>query len=379
MANLNARFPIASAVVLLVSACATAPEAPPKFDASSSLESQVDTFVYADKATRKRMKSVNTLALTGCNVLFATRTGASASTGSGMFGETGNTIRSEARVSQIYTLEGLTDADMQVMADRICADAEKSLARAGYAVKPHAEFRGHPEQVALAASGRAAPLKHSVGSGGTKQEYRVFTRTGETVHGAAYLGTAGGLAQAFKSAGGNSSWNHETRLMQELGADSVQIDVMVDFATVESSGNASATQIANTNRASVSGDARLSISGQMRIVPLADLDCWERFGKKECGPMYDMAKVTSQLGLSHDEPFYDSLVDATTTGDKVASGVTKALSALAMIGGLGGTSSSEVTRYTVTVNPDTYGRVASAATVSFLDMAVLAAKREGNR
>ena len=231
----------------------------------------------------------------------------------------------------------------------------------------------------LTASGREAPLKHSVGSGGTKQEYRVFTRSGETVNGAAYLGTAGGLAQAFKSAGGTSSWNHETRLMQALNVDAVQLDVMVDFASVESSGNAEAMQIANTNRASVSGDARLSISGQMRIVPRAELKCWERFGKNECGPMHDMAKVTSRLGLSHDEPFYDSLVDSTTTGDKVAAGFTKALSTLAMLGGVGGSSSTEVTRYTITVNPDTYGRVAGAATTSFVDMAVLAAKREGSK
>lgn len=160
----------------------------------------------------------------------------------------------------------------------------------------------------------------------------MFARSGETVNGAAYLGTAGGLAQAFKSAGGTSSWNHETRLMQALNVDAVQLDVMVDFASVASSGNAEATQIANTNRASVSGDARLSISGQMRIVPRAELKCWERFGKNECGPMHDMAKVTSRLGLSHDEPFYDSLVDSTTTGDKVAAGFTKALSTLAMLG-----------------------------------------------
>lgn len=379
MAVSSVRLSVSGAMVLLVTACASSPEAPPRFDVAASLESQIDTFVYADKATRKRMKSVNTLALTGCNVLFATRTRASASTGSGMFGEVGNTVRSEAKISQIYTLEGLTDADMQAMADGICADAETRLLRAGYAVKPYAEFRSHPEQVALAASGRAAPLNHSVGSGGTKQEYRVFTRAGETVHGAAYLGTAGGLAQAFKSAGGTSSWNHEARLMQDLGADSVQIDVMVDFATVESSGHAQATQVRNTNRASVSGDARLSISGQLRIVPLADLKCWERFGKKECGQIQDMAKVTSRLGLSHDEPFYDSLVDATKTGDKVASGVSKALSTLAMLGGVSGSSSSDVTRYTVTVNPDTYGRVASAATTSFVDMAVLAAKREGSK
>lgn len=379
MAVVTSRLTAAGAMVLLVAACASAPEAPPKFDSAASLESQLDTFVYADKATRKRMKAVNTLAITGCNVLFATRTSASASTGSGMFGEVGNTIRSEAKISQIYTLEGVSDVDMQALADGICANAEKSLARAGYAVKPHADFRSHPEQVALAASGREAPLKHSVGSGGTKQEYRVFTRSGETVNGAAYLGTAGGLAQAFKSAGGTSSWNHETRLMQALNVDAVQLDVMVDFASVESSGNAEATQIANTNRASVSGDARLSISGQMRIVPRAELKCWERFGKNECGPMHDMAKVTSRLGLSHDEPFYDSLVDSTTTGDKVAAGFTKALSTLAMLGGVGGSSSTEVTRYTITVNPDTYGRVAGAATTSFVDMAVLAAKREGSK
>lgn len=81
--------------------------------------------MYADKATRKRMKAVNTLAITGCNVLFATRTSASASTGSGMFGEVGNTIRSEAKISQIYTLEGVSDVDMQALADGICANAEK--------------------------------------------------------------------------------------------------------------------------------------------------------------------------------------------------------------------------------------------------------------
>lgn len=369
----------AAVATLLLGACASTPPPPPVFDASASLDAQVDTFIETDRATPKRMKSVNMLALTGCNVLFATRTSASASTGGGLFSEVGNTVRSEVRISQIYTLEGVSDADLQAMADQICADAEARIAGAGFAIKPYTEFRTHPEQMALAASGRAAPFKHGIGSGGTKQEYRVFTRSGETVHGAAYLGTAGGLAQAFKSAGGNSSWNHETRLMQDLNVDSVQVDVLVDFAAVESSGQAQAMQMSSTNRASVSGDARLSISGQMRVVPLADLKCWERFGKKECGPMHDMAKISSRLGLSHDEPFYDSLVDSTTTGDKVAAGVTKVLSVLALIGGVGGSSSTEVTRYTVTVNPETYGRVTGAATGSFLDMASLAAKRAAAR
>lgn len=373
------RIGIVGAVALLVTACATGPEAPPAFDAGVSLESQLDTFFQADRATSKRMKSVQTLALTGCNVLFATQTSASASTGGGLFSEAGNTRRAEAKVSQIYTLEGLSDTDMQTLADDICADAEQRLARAGYVVKPHAEVRGSAHHAALVASGKAAPFDHSIGSGGAKQSYRLFTRSGEAVHGAAYLGTAGGLAQAFKSAGGNASWNHETRLMQELGVDAVHLDVLVDFAAMESSGNASATQLASTNSASVSGSARLAITGQMSITPLADLKCWERFGKQECGPLHDAAKVTSKLPVSNNEAFYDSLVDTTTTGDRVAAGFTKALSVVAALGGVGGVSSTDITRYTVTVSPATYGDVTNRATRQFLDMAVLMAKREGGQ
>ena len=129
MAVSSVRLSVSGAMVL-VTACASSPEAPPRFDVAASLESQIDTFVYADKATRKRMKSVNTLALTGCNVLFATRTRASASTGSGMFGEVGNTVRSEAKISQIYTLEGLTDADMQAMAASVPMPRPACCARA---------------------------------------------------------------------------------------------------------------------------------------------------------------------------------------------------------------------------------------------------------
>lgn len=379
MAPTASRFLIAGLAALLASACATGPEAVPDFDANASLDAQVDTFIEVERSTRKRIKSVQTLAVTSCNVLFALKSSATASTGGGLFSSAGNTSRAEAKVSQIYSLEGVGDAELQPLADQICADTEQRLAAAGFAVKPHAEVRANPHFAKFTASGKAAPFAHSIGNGDAKQEYRLFTRSGESVHGASYLGTAGGLMQAFKAVGSDSSWHHEARLMSDLGVDAVHLDVLVDFATMASSGQHRASQITSTNSAEVSGEARLAISGKLRIVPLADLKCWDRFGNHECAEIHDAAQVGSKLPVSGGEPFYESLVETTTTGDRVSSGLTKALSVISALGGVSGVSSIDVSRYMVTVRPEVYSAAAQRTTGQFFDLAILATRREAAR
>lgn len=365
----------AAAAALLLSACASTPPPPPVFDASASLDAQVDTFIQTDRATGKRMKSVQTLGITGCNVLFALETAGHASTGGGLFSSAGGTTRAEAKVSQIYYLKGLDDTTMQAMADRLCADAEARLAAAGFAVKPRAQLQQSEHYRLLMASGKAAPFDHAANGG----KYRVFARSGDSVHAADYLGTAGGLRQAFAAVGSGSSWQHETRLISEQQIDAVRLDLLVDFASVQSSGQASPMALASTNSAEVSGEARLAINGKLRIVPRADLKCWDRFGKYECGELHDPASMLSALPLSAPGTFYESFEETTTTGDRVTAGVTKALSIFAAVAGAGGGFSTDVSRYTVTVNPAVYGEKVGTGVGQFLDMAALAAKRAAAR
>lgn len=368
-----------SLMAIALASCASTPDAPPKFDPQASIDAQINTFVTTEKLTPKRLAGTGKLAITGCNVLFATYSSASASTSGGLFGEVGNTKRVEAKVSQFYTLAGLSDADMQAMADRICANAETKLTAAGFSVVPHVAIQADPNFQPLAASGRATPFSHKLGTGkgGTAQKYQVFTRTGETIHSASYLGTVGGLAQAFKAAGGNSSWQNETRLMQSLGASAVHLDVLVDFASPESSGHASATQIGQTNSASVDVDVRLAAAGRMDIMPLSELKCWERFGKNECNPIHEPARVLSKLAVAQEATFYEKIEDTTTTTDALVSGFTKVMGAITLLGGQGGSQKVDITRYTVTVTPQKYGEMAELASDQFVTMATRLAKREG--
>lgn len=306
----------------------------------------------------KHMAPLSKVALTACNVMFASSSGASASTSPELFGNVDNN-RGEATVNVLYTLMGLEDADMQRMTDRICATAEQQLAGAGFDVVPHMALSEVAPYLALREAGRALPFEYK--SGGTR--YLVFGRSGDTLFDERYIGTASGLGQAFKAAGGDAAWQHEARIFEDTGASGLNLNILVDFVQVEGDGHDRG--IANKNRAEVTSSVELSITGEFTVKPHAHLNCWDRFGKRECEVRAAKSPAFHTLApITLPEPFYTAVRNTTTTGDKVSAGVTKALSLVV------GTRSRSATRYEVDVTPEQFEQVATQAAGSFIEMAV---------
>ena len=170
----------------LLGACASTPPPPPAFDPSADVAGQAASFIQpvnADKRGNSRR-----VALTACNVVFGIKTSASASTQAGMFES--NQGRVDAKISEVYLLQGVSDAQLQGITDRVCAQAEQQLARSGLDVMSHRELAATAEYQALTAKGRPGPVEWSV----NKSDYKVFAPSGWTVFDQRFDGTGRGIA-----------------------------------------------------------------------------------------------------------------------------------------------------------------------------------------
>ncbi len=346
-------------IAIIVSGCASTGSAPVPFDPDQSTSAQAHAFI----GTRHEqyMSGVDKVGITACNVMFAIQASAHAGTSPGLFATAGGGGRGEARVSTIFTLKGLEEADMQRTADAVCADAERKLVDAGYQVVPHSELKNNEDFQQLQAAGKESPFQYKSGD----SRYLVFARSGDSVFDERYIGTASGLGQAFKAAAGGAAWQREAVALESLGITGINLNILIDFAQMSSDGDSGLLGgLASKDTAQVSGEVLLSATGGITVKPHARLNCWDRFGKHEC--MVDANKqpiFETSRSISLQEPFYTGVEETTTKGDKIAAGVTAALSLL------GGTKSS-VTRHEVTVTPQTYAKVQQRITDGLLDMAI---------
>lgn len=348
-----------SASLLTLAGCASAPKAP-VYDPAAAPETQAAAFITA--TSPKNAAKIERIAVTACNVMFAATSSASASTGGGIF----DNNRAEASVSVIYTLSGLTDPQLQQLADQVCAASEQQLAASGYQLVPRSELVRNETYNKLQAAGRASPYEYKVGV----SEYKVFARTGDSVFDERYIGTASGLGQAFRAAAGSAAWQHETLALSELNASGVNLNILVDFASLESSGQGAALGgLASRNSAEVTSSVQLSISGELVLKPHDRLNCWNRFGKRECEIRANhYARFNNDWPIVLPQSFYSEVADVTTTGDRVASGVTTALSLL------GAGSGRNVTRYEVKALPDRYATLSREGSQAFIQMALTQAQ-----
>lgn len=344
----------------LLAACASNGPAP-SYDPASGAGAQADSFI---KTLRPGMtKNVRRVAVTSCNVLFAQTSSASAQTSAGIFN---HQQRAEASVTQVYTLNGLAPADMQRMADGVCAGAERQLAAAGYEVVSHARLKQSAAFQKLAASGKASPLEFSQGA----SKYLAFTRGGESLSDDRYLNVAEGLGVAFRQASGESPMIYRGLVMEELGASAVNVTVLIDFAQVQSNQRKGfGSTIGGQNTAQVAGDVALSASGDISFLPHDELKCWDRLGKHEC-MAGSYARFSSAQPVLVRAPFYERIENTTTTGDTAIAVVTKGLALL------GGGTSTSVTRYRVDVKPAAFEATAMEAAKGFVEMASVKASAE---
>ena len=355
---------------VLLSACAgKQPPPPPPYDPNAAAEAQAASFIAADKDAAKKMQAVKRLAVTSCNVMFAQTSSASASTAGGLFSEAGGNQRVEAKVSMYYTLKGMPETRMQAMTDKICLDAEARLKKAGFELVPRAELAKNEAFVELQKAGRASPFEYKGGAGGGESRYLVFAPKGGTVFDERYIGTMSGLGQAFKAAKGTSAAQYEFRVMDELKADAVNLNILVDFAELQSSGSGAAG-LASRDNAEVKGSVQLSVTGQLRFKVAEGMKCWDRFGKRECmGDARKFPAFSTKRPVLTGETFYKEVKEATTTGDKVGSALVTGLALL------GGGTKMDITRYDVIVDAKTFETVSRRSIDGFLDMAFVSAKK----
>ncbi len=365
---------LASASAMLLVGCASAPKAP-VFDTNASAQAQAANFI-ADNGKTKYLKDVKKVAVLGCNVLFAETSSASAGTEGGLFSTAGGVSRAEAKVTVLYTMAGISDADMQRMTNSICKDAEDRLKNAGMEVTPTSELMKNEAFQQLLSAGKTSPFNFKSPAKGSKTTYKIFAPSGYTVYDMRYLGALGGFGQAFKAAGGNSAAQLETRVMKQLDVSAVTINIMIDFAQLEGDGTKAALGgLASKNSANVQHGVSLGITGLVDVKPNSELKCWKRFGKDEC--MLNVAPpptFNSKTAITTNEQFYKAVVDATTAGDKAAGAFTKGLSMLAAAGGVSGTSSVDISRYRVEVEPAQFEKVSRKSVDGFMDMVFYSAK-----
>lgn len=298
-------------------------------------------------------------------MLFGLQTTASASTSSGLLPSSERAKRTEAKVTSVYYLKGLDDAGMQALADEICANVEAKLGASGYEVVTRASLASNARFQSMLATGKASPYDLKAGK---NTNYRIFGPTGATVFNPAYLGMGGGLSMALKQAKGDSPWIHEAVLVSELGADAVRVNMMLDFGSL-SSNDSKWDRWASKDSAEVQAEVAFALSGTMSILPAEGLNCWERFGNKECAADGNkIATFGTKNPLLSGERFYTSIEDATTTGDAVASVVS---GVLAMAGG---GSTFSVKRTNVTVDPAPYVALATKSAAGFVEMSMTLAK-----
>jgi hypothetical protein len=347
---------------------------PPAYDASAGAEAQAGTFISQNKPAEKgKMKDVGKVALTACSVMYAFKSNASASTQGGLFSEAGGVTRAEASVYVEYNLNGMDDAAMQQLTNEICAEAETRLAATGFDVMPVAELANNEHFKAMHANGKPSPHEYKM-PGSTK--YLVYAPTGQQLVDPRYA-TLGG---AFAAAKGQTPEQHEGRLVNELGqkVTPVRLNMLVDFASLQGDGHKGALGgIASKDSAEVQTDVRLSVSGELVFRPAGAYDCWKSLkGGRDCainihkeGPLFSTA-----VPVVSADKFYQEVVDQTTTGQKVASGLTKGIAFAAAMSGVKGGRSSDITVYGVNVDPAQYGAEVKKHALGFIDMAYARAR-----
>ncbi len=355
--------------LVLLSGCASTPSAPPPaFNPALDAASQVPSFIQS--ANTKTRGDSTRVALTSCVVAFGTKTSGFAQTKAGTFAyQDPDKARVEAKVSTLYQLEGLSDAQLQSITDAICARAEQQLVAAGMDVMPHAALAATPEYQALAAKGRQAPVEWSLG----KSDYRVFVPTGWTLFDQRFDGTARGIRNIFAQASRSNPQAMEAKLVNQLGVTGVHLDLMVDFANVSSSDEQYTGFVGRNvgrDEASLSTAVKLASTGMLKLVTPESINC-HKLGCDTIATAWPVYQSSRPLVSS--DPFYTAMTDAQSAGSKVAEGLASAIGVLtALTGGTGGTY--DRTEWAVQADPAAYQDIATRYAGHFVDMAVLAQK-----
>ncbi|MDX6769715.1 MAG: hypothetical protein SF051_09300 [Elusimicrobiota bacterium] len=356
---------LVAAASLFLTGCAGMGAKPaPQFDLTQPAASQAATFISV--VNPKNKGQIGRVAVTSCNLVVADMAGGVSQTDAGIFGETRG--RQDKKISMYLYLRGISDEQLQAMTDEACAAAEASLKSSGFDVVPAAEVQANAHYQKLH-EGAKSPHPFDPPGG---EKYKIFMPKGQKMVDMHYLTTGGGLKLAMAAAAGNTPANHKGRLMDELKADDVHISLKINFGAVEGDQKGFLSSIAKKDTAQVKAKTDVVITGRIEVVTSKTLQCWNRFGKREC---VGNGKHP-QFKLKYPILIPDAVVevkDETTKGDKVGSAISGGLSMLAAMSGSRGTAMS-VTRKGVVVDPVKYANGVKRAAASMAEMVAASAK-----
>lgn len=347
----------AMTLVALLAACSSAPKQQPALSSSADPATVAKEYVALENG--KKLPQSGNLVITSCNVAFGKKTRASASTQAGALNRDN---RVEAKVSSELILEGVEDQQLNKIASMICADAQQTLAAAGYTVVSASD---NQQFQLLQTNGKPSPHEWDH----NKSEYAVFAPSGMSVWDDRFLGIGGGLKAAFKAAKGTNSNQLVGGVVNATQATGAALHFVVAFASSEGD-KGKRSIFATKDTAKVSHDTRMMVTGELSFLPLAQIKCWERFGKTECMPQGNTPKVITHKPLIAAEQAYVSIRDAQSTGSKIAEGAANVFSLLAAASGIGGASTIDIQQRGVQVDPTVYERVARDYSRKFMQMAM---------
>lgn len=349
----------------LLAACAsTPPPPPPAFDPTADVAGQAASFI--EPVNTERRGNSRRVALTACNVVFGVKTSGSAKTQAGMFESTEGRV--DAKVSEVFLLQGVSDQQLQAITDRVCAGAERQLARSGLDLMSHRELAATAEYQALSAKGRPGPVEWSV----NKADYKVFAPSGWTVFDQRFDGAGRGIANIFKQATRNNPDALEGKLVNALGVTGVHVDILVDFASLKSGDEDNKgflARMAGNDEAKLESQVELSISGMMKLVTPESVNC-HKLGCDTINTFWPAYKSSRPLLAGSN--FYTEIVDAETTAGKVAEGLATAVGWITALAG-GSGSKYNLSKWAVQADPARYAALAEQYSQHFVTMAAKSA------
>ena len=357
-----------AASALLLAACATT--SAPQYDPNASAKSQAAQFMDVKKKTD--IAKLNKIAVTSCNVLFGTETGASAATRPGL-GEDRST-RGEVSVSTLYVMQGVDNTQLQALTTSLCDAASAKLAAAGFSLTPQSELIANADYQKMHASGQATPFTMKQGNGTV---YTVFTPGGQSVVDPTFMSTGGAIGNVFKMMGGGGASVAEAALIDGLQTASVHINILVDFASATSNNKSGVLgSITGQDNAKVQSKVDLAVSGFVAFYPVGDLQCFKSLGTPCSMPNAPRSpRVIAKLPLESGESFYTAINDIKSTRATVGetaynvfAGLTQLAAAAAGSGSGAGMVSTS--KYGVVVDYPSYQQQTVKLSDRFMDLAV---------
>jgi hypothetical protein len=205
-----------------------------KYDPKIPAEQQAPTYVVAVQPGG--MKNIKKVFIGSFNVVFVTKSGASAQAGGGVGQGTVN-------LHSYYHLKGVDDQRMQAITNKLYADAKAKLEAAGYEV---VDVSGDPVFAQMIDSAQPSPFDQNGARVFAPKGLGVWASPGGAVQ---TMGRKGVLAQSS----GDYPAQYEAQLMSEKGLDAVHFTCQIDYAKLDTHGGYGA------------GEARVSASMALSV------------------------------------------------------------------------------------------------------------------